>query len=62
MIIYATHKKIFFLKIPHAKKQVRDFPGGPVVKNPPNARDMDLILDPGNFTCRGAIGSMHHND
>ena len=46
------HEKRFLLKIPHAKKQVRDFPGGPVVKSPPtNARDMDLTLDPGNFTC-----------
>ena len=31
-------------------KMVWDFPGGPVVKNPPaNARDMDSIPGPGRF-------------
>ena len=38
------------------------FPGGSVVKNPPaNARDMGLILDPGDPTCCRAAKPMHHN-
>ena len=32
----------------HQKFQSEDFPGGPVVQNPPsNVGDMDLIPDPG---------------
>ena len=37
-------------------------PGGSVVKNPPaNARDTDVIPDPGGPTCRGATGPECHN-
>ena len=39
-----------------------DFPGGPVVKNPPaNAGDMDLIPSPGNSTCHEATKPVGHN-
>ena len=34
-------------------KESKDFPGGPVVKNPPvNAGDTGLIPDPGSTCCR----------
>ena len=51
------------LRAQHSKKQGRDFPGGPVVKNPPyNAGDMGLI--PGQGTkIPYAVGQLspHHN-
>ena len=38
-----------FMYFQNEQKQ-EDFPGGPVVKNPPaNAQDMGLIPDPGGF-------------
>ena len=44
------------------KRGQEGFPGGSVVKNPPaNARDMGLILDPGDPTCCRAAKPMHHN-
>ena len=53
----------YFLSILLASKYpFLGFPGGSVVKNPPaNARDMGLILDPGDPTCCRAAKPMHHN-
>ena len=39
-----------------------DFPGGPVVKNPPaNAGDTGLILLWEDSTCQDATKPLHHN-
>ena len=39
-----------------------EFPGGPVVKNPPaKAEDAGLIPGPGNPTCHGAAKPVLHN-
>ena len=44
------------------KKQHQDFPGGPVVKNPPaNTRDRSLIPDPGRFHMLQATKPLRHN-
>ena len=40
-----------------------DFPGGPVVKNPPaNARDTGVSPDLEDPTCCGTSKSMHHDE
>ena len=40
----------FFLEVYFVKSYLRDFPGGPLVKNPPaNAGDMGLIPGLGGF-------------
>ena len=45
----------FFFFFPFARFQNRDFPDGPVVKNPPsNAGNSSLILIWEDSTCRGA--------
>ena len=44
------------------KEQSSDFPGGPVVKNPPaSAGDTGSTLVWEDFTCRRATKPMHHN-
>jgi len=44
------------------KKLIVDFPGGPVVKNPPaSAGDTGSTLVWEDFTCRRATKPMHHN-
>ena len=44
------------------KRQILDFPGGPVVKNPPaNAGDTALILGPGGSASHGATKPVSHN-
>ena len=44
------------------KKKILDFPGGPVVKNPPtNAEDMGLIPGLEDPTCCGARKPMCQN-
>ena len=44
------------------KKLIVDFPGGPVVKNPPaNAGDTGSTLVWEDFTCSRATKPMHHN-
>ena len=44
------------------KKNLLDFPGGPVVENPhAKAKDMGLILGPGDSTCCGATKPVYHN-
>ena len=44
------------------KSQLRDFPGGAVIKNPPaNAGDMGSSPVWEDPTCHGATKPMHHN-
>ena len=45
-----------------SKRNIPDFPGGPVVKIPPvNARDTDSVFGLGKFHRRGATKSFCHN-
>ena len=44
------------------KKAVEDFPGDPVVKNPPaNAGNMSSIMVQEDATCRGTVKPVWHN-
>ena len=45
-----THILSVFILQPQLNRRSQDFPGGPVVKNPPaKAGDMGLIPGPGRF-------------
>ena len=49
-------------KICSFKDELLDFPGGPVVKNPPvNAGDTDSIPGQGRSACCGTTKPLHHN-
>ena len=51
-----------FIELSFAFKTFLDFPGGPVVKNPPaSAKDMGLTPGPEDSICLGATKPVRHN-
>ena len=53
--------KVVISIITLCQKQTLDFPGAPVVKNPPANADTGLIRDSGRFTCHKAVKPVSHN-